>query len=333
MAKNPVRMSDVARQVGVSVMTVSRVLNRPDSVARETRERILQAIGAQGYVPNDLAGSLRGRRGRGVVCIVPHIANSVFSDTLQGLNDALRSAGMHVMLGTSGYESGEEARVLEDFVRLRPEAVVLWGTRRHAKSRALLRRIGVPVIEVFDLVQDPFDQVIGFSNELAMRALVEQLLHSGRSRIAFVGSANERDVSSAQRADGWRMALRAAGISPEGLVFEADGTTVGGEQALRTMVAAGLDFDAVCCANDLIAIGILIECRRMGIAVPQKIAVGGFGDHPLAQAFDPPLSTVRLPRYAIGKVAGEQVLLRMAGETVTQRVIDLGFEVVLRAST
>ncbi len=333
MAKSPVRMSDVARQAGVSTMTVSRVLNQPGSVAPETRERILRAIGAQGYVPNDVAGSLRARRGRGVVCIVPHIANSVFSDTLQGLNDALRPASMHVMLGTSGYASSEEARVLEEFVRLRPEAVVLWGTRRHAKSRALLRRLGVPVMEVFDLVPDPFDQVIGFSNELAMRALVDHLLGRGRSRIAFVGSTNERDVSSAQRADGWRMALHAAGIASEGLMFEADGTTVGGEQILRAMVDSGIVFDAVCCSSDLLAVGVLIECRRMGIAVPGQIAVAGFGDNPLAQAFDPPLSTVRLPRYAIGKVAGEQVLRRMAGEPVQHRVIDLGYEVLVRAST
>ncbi|MBC7705222.1 MAG: LacI family DNA-binding transcriptional regulator [Rhodoferax sp.] len=333
MAKSPVRMSDVARQAGVSTMTVSRVLNQPGSVAPETRERILQAIGAQGYVPNDVAGSLRARRGRGVVCIVPHIANSVFSDTLQGLNDALRPASMHVMLGTSGYASSEEARVLEEFVRLRPEAVVLWGTRRHPKSRALLRRLGVPVMEVFDLVLDPFDQVIGFSNERAMGALVDHLLDSGRRRIAFVGSNNERDVSSTQRADGWRMALRAAAIDPAGLMFEADGTTVGGEQVLRCMVASGVGFDAVCCSSDLLAVGVLIECRRMGIMVPGDIAVAGFGDNPLAQAFDPPLSTVRLPRYAIGKVAGEQVLRRMAGEPVQHRAIDLGYEVLVRAST
>ncbi len=333
MAKSPVRMSDVARQAGVSTMTVSRVLNQPNCVAPDTRERILKAIGAQGYVPNDVAGSLRARRGRGVVCIVPHIANSVFSDTLQGLNDALRPASMHVILGTSGYESSEEARVLEEFVRLRPEAVVLWGTRRHPKSRALLRRLGLPVMEIFDLVPDPFDQVIGFSNDLAMRALVQHLLAQGRRRIAFVGSTNARDVSSAQRADGWRMALLAAGLSPEGLMFEADGSTVGGEHALRAMVASGTQFDAVCCASDLLAVGILIECRRMGIAVPGEIAVAGFGDNPLAQAFDPPLSTVRLPRYAIGKVAGEQVLQRMAGEPVLQRVIDLGYELQLRSST
>ncbi len=326
-------MSDVARQAGVSVMTVSRVLNQPASVAPDTRERILRAIGAQGYVPNGVAGSLRARRGRGVVCIVPHIANSVFSDTLQGLNDALRPASMHVMLGTSGYLSSEEARVLEEFVRLRPEAVVLWGTRRHAKSRALLRRLGVPVIEIFDLVPDPFDQVIGFSNELAMRALVENLLARGRRRIAFVGSTNERDVSSAQRADGWRLALRSAGLAPDGLMFEADGTTAGGEQVLRGMLEGGTAFDAVCCANDLLAVGILIECRRMGIPVPQRIAVAGFGDNPLAEAFDPSLSTVRLPRYAIGRVAGEQVLRRMAGEPVLERVIDLGYEVVVRASS
>ncbi len=326
-------MSDVARQVGVSTMTVSRVLNQPSSVAPETRERILAAIGAQGYVPNDVAGSLRARRGRGVVCIVPHIANSVFSDTLQGLNDALRPASMHVMLGTSGYSSMEEARLLEEFVRLRPEAVVLWGTRRHPKSRALLRRLGVPVMEVFDLVPDPFDQVIGFSNELAMRALVDHLLTRGRKRIAFLGSTNERDVGNAQRADGWRMALSNAGLEPDGLMFEADGTTEGGELAFRQMVTSGVVVDAVCCVSDLLAIGVLIECRRMGITVPGQIAVGGFGDNPIAKAFDPPLSTIRLPRYAMGKVAGEQVLRRMASEPVLQRSIDLGFEMLVRSTT
>lgn len=326
-------MRDVARQAGVSTMTVSRVLNQPDTVAVRTRERILEAIGAQGYVPNDVAGSLRARRGRGVVCIVPHIANSVFSDTLQGLNDALRPAGMHVMLGTSGYASAEEARVLDEFVRLRPEAVVLWGTRRHAKSRALLRRLGVPVIEVFDLVPDPFDQVIGFSNELAMRDMVGALVAQGRRHIAFVGSTNERDISSAQRADGWRMAMRSAGLDTQGLMFEADVGTAGGQEVLHRIVDAGVACDAVCCTSDLLAVGILIESRRLGIGVPDRLAVAGFGDYALAQAFDPSLSTIRLPRYAIGKVAGEQVLQRMAGHPTTERVIDLGYEIVLRAST
>jgi LacI family gluconate utilization system Gnt-I transcriptional repressor len=223
--------------------------------------------------------------------------------------------------------------VLDEFVRLRPEAVVLWGTRRHPKSRALLRRLRVPVIEIFDLVPDPFDQVIGFANDLAMGALVEHLLACGRRRIAFVGSSNPRDVSSAQRAQGWRMALEAAGLASEGLMFEADGSTAGGERVLQAMLASGVKFDAVCCANDLLAIGVLIECRRMGIAVPRQLSVAGFGDNPLAQAFDPSLTTVRLPRYEIGKVAGEQVLRRMAGEAVEQRVIDLGFEVVVRASS
>jgi LacI family gluconate utilization system Gnt-I transcriptional repressor len=189
------------------------------------------------------------------------------------------------------------------------------------------------VIELFDLVPDPFDQVIGFSNELAMRALVDHLRSYGRRRIAFVGSTNERDMSNTQRADGWRIALRHAGLASDGLMVEADGTTVGGEQAFRQLVASGVEFDAVCCVNDLMAVGVLIECRRMGISVPQQLSVCGFGDNPLAQAFDPPLSTVRLPRYAIGKVAGEQVLQRMAGEPVLQRTIDLGFELIVRATS
>ena len=326
-------MSDVARLVGVSTMTVSRVLNQPDSVARETRERVLEVILAQGFVPNGVAGSLRAQRGHGVACVVPHIANSVFSDTLQGLNDALRPASMHVLLGTSGYSQSEEARVLEEFARLRPEAIVLWGTRRHAKSRAFLRRLGAPVIEIYDLVPDPFDQVIGFSNEQAMRAVVERLIAGGRTRIAFVGNANDRDLSSVQRADGWRMALQAAHIGADDLLFEAEASASGGEDVFRKITTAHVAIDAVCCANDLIGIGILSECRRLGVSVPGELAVAGFGDFPFSQMFAPSLTTVRLPRYAIGRVAGEQILKRLAGAPVEQRVIDLGFEVVVRAST
>ena len=105
------------------------------------------------------------------------------------------------------------------------------------------------------------------------------------------------------------------------------------DQRTLRIIDSGISCDAVCCSSDLAAVGILIECRRMGIAVPARIAVAGFGDYALAQAFDPPLSTVRLPRYAIGKVAGEQVLQRMGGQPAKDRVIDLGYEVVLRAST
>lgn len=326
-------MSDVARLAGVSTMTVSRVLSKPESVARPTRARVLEVIAAQGFVPNGVAGSLRAQRGHGVACVVPHIANSVFSDTLQGLNDALRPASMHVLLGTSGYSHEEEARVLEEFARLRPEAIVLWGTRRHPKSRAFLRRMGAPVIEIFDLVADPFDQVIGFSNELAMRSMVEELLKSGRRRIAFVGNANDRDLSAAQRVDGWRMALQAAGIEPAGLLFEAEPSATGGEEIFRKITGSHIAIDAVCCVNDLLAIGILSECRRLKVSVPDQLAVAGFGDFPFSQAFAPSLTSVRLPRYAIGKAAGQQILRRLAGEPVVERVIDLGFQVMLRASS
>ena len=333
MAKSAVRMSDVARLAGVSTMTVSRVLSRPDSVALSTRERVLDVIHAQGFVPNGVAGSLRAQRGHGVACVVPHIANSVFSDTLQGLNDALRPASMHVLLGTSGYSHEEEARVLEEFARLRPEAIVLWGTRRHHKSRAFLRRMGAPVIEIFDLVPDPFDQVIGFSNELAMRTMVEALLRQGRRRIAFVGNANDLDLSAAQRVDGWRIALMAAGIDPAGLLFEAEPSATGGEEIFRKIIGAHVAIDAVCCVNDLLAIGILSECRRLKVSVPEQLAIAGFGDFPFSQAFAPALTSVRLPRYAIGKAAGQQILKRLAGEAATDRVIDLGFQIMLRAST
>ena len=325
-------MSDVARLAGVSTMTVSRVLSKPYSVAAQTRERILEVIVAQGFVPNGVAGSLRAQRGHGVACVVPHIANSVFSDTLQGLNDALRPASMHVLLGTSGYSQEEEARVLEEFARLRPEAIVLWGTRRHPKSRAFLRRMGVPVIEIFDLVPDPFDQVIGFSNEFALRSLVEKLLAKGRRQIAFVGNANHRDLSAVQRMEGWRLALHEAGIDATDLLFEAEPSSSGGERIFREIRRSSVAIDAVCCVNDLVAIGILSECRRLGVSVPDQLAVAGFGDFSFSQAFSPSLTSVRLPRYAIGKATGQQILSRLAGEPVAQRVIDLGYEVVMRAS-
>jgi LacI family gluconate utilization system Gnt-I transcriptional repressor len=333
MKKKPIRMSDIALTVGVTAMTVSRALNQPDSVAKETRDKIHEVINSQGYVVNEVAGSLRSKRSRGVVCIVPHIANSVFSDTFQGLNDALRPAGMHVILGTSGYSSEEESRVLAELARLRPEAVVLWGTRRHPKSRALLRQLGVHVIEIFDYVLDPFDQVIGFSNELAMQAMANHLLRTGKSRIAFVGSTNELDVGSTRRMHGWRTALQEAGIETDGLLFEADASTVGGELILQKMNSSGLGIDAVCCANDLLGIGILSACRRMEISVPDDLAIAGFGDYPVSQSVHPPLTTVRIPRYQIGKIAGEQILNRMAGIPTTIQAIDLGFEIIEREST
>lgn len=199
----------------------------------------------------------------------------------------------------------EEARVLVEFALLRPEAIALWGTRRHPKSRAFLRRTGAPVIEIFDLVPDPFDQVIGFSNELAMRSLVEELLQSGRRRIAFVGNANDRDLSAAQRVEGWRMALHAAGVDTTGLLFEAEPRSISGEAGFRRIQESHIAIDSICCVNDLLAIGILGECRRLGISVPGEIAVAGFGDFPFSEAFSSALTSVRLPKYAIGEAAGQ----------------------------
>jgi LacI family gluconate utilization system Gnt-I transcriptional repressor len=325
-------MRDVAARAGVSVITVSRALREPAKVAEGTRERILSAVAAMGYVPNLVAGSLKSRRSGFVAGIIPSVAHSIASEVTRGMNASLRVDGLRLMLADSGFSPEEEQELVAGLLARRPDALYLTGVTHTAVTRQLLKASRIPVVETGNLSPCPIDMMVGFSNFGAAHAITAAITASGRRRIGYVAQAGRAYIDRLQdRFDGHRRALEDAGLQIEDRrVVETEFSYAGGAEGLAVLLAREPDLDAVVCSSDVLALGVLFECLRRRIAVPGRIAIGGIDDSELSAQCVPRLSTVRVPRFEIGRVAGEMICRRLRGETVADPVADLGFELVMR---
>lgn len=323
-------MADVARAAGVSLVTVSRVVNEPERVKPDTLRTVRAAIEQLGYVPNLMAGSLASKRSRIIAAIVPTISNLVFSETIEALTRTLADGGYQLLLGQSGYRPGDEAALVNTFLGRRVDGLVLTGEGQTPALRDKLRRAGVPVVQTWELGGDAIDMQVGFSNEAVGRAAAEHLLARGHRALAFIGAQEAR---SQQRLAGFRATAAAGGVEVVAELIRPPALVDDAGPRLAQIVAQRPEVTAVFCNNDLLAVGVLFECRQRGWDVPGRMAVMGLGDLAIARAASPRLSTVQIRRAEIGERAGQMLLAQLAGEDVGARRVDIGFEVIGRAST
>lgn len=328
-------MEDVAREAGVARVTVSRALSHPDKVSPATRAAVRAAIERLGYVPNLTAGSLASKRSRIIGAIVPTLCNSWFADAMDGLAETLGAAGYQLMLGQSGYHVDQEAGLVEAFLGRKVDGLVLTGVVHAPSVRERLRRNRLPVVEIWDLTDDPIDTVVGFSNVLIGEAVAAYLRQRGHRQIGFIGA---EEVRSGKRLQGLRQRLAAEGLDAAAATPITPPSTIeDGARSLAQLLALNPQLQAVFCSNDTLGVGALLECRRRGLRVPQDIAVVGFSDLAIAAACVPALTTVRVQSRELGCQAAQVLLRRLTGqatgEAVHGKVVDLGFQIIEREST
>jgi LacI family gluconate utilization system Gnt-I transcriptional repressor len=305
-------MADVARLAGVSVMTVSRALRDPASVTDSTRSRVTAAAAEISYVQDRAAGALKSGVSNIVTAIVPSLRNSLFAELLQGLADGMSGFGLVLTVGDGRYSAAEEQRVVAEFLSLRPRGLVLHETVHRPETKRMLKRARVPVIEVGDLPRSPVDVAVSFSNEKAAAAMTAHLIEGGRRRIGFLTLPVARSARSKARLLGYRTALESAGLTFEpGLVAEVDCGFEAGAHGLAQLLDRAA-IDAVFGAGDVLALGALFEARRRGLAVPGDLAVASFDDHEICRVTEPPLTSLAIPRYEIGRMCAEIIGQRRA---------------------
>ena len=326
-------MEDVAREAGVSLATVSRVFNQPDIVSADTVERVRQVAGRLGYTPNLTAGSLAGNRSKIIAAVVPTITNSIFSETIDGLSTVLTEKRYQLLLGQTWYDDRRLAELVETFIGRRVDGLVLTGLTRDAALRKRIKAARIPVVETWELGPRPIDMLVGFSNEAAASAAARHLIGKGRTRLGFIGGM---DLRSGARLKGYCAEIQAAGLPAPSIVripSPSPSSVLAGCEAIVRLLAMSPTVDAVLCSNDMIAMGVLLECQRRGIAVPGRIAVMGFSDLPVAQVLVPALTTVQVRAREIGLRAADLILDRLGSVERKPARLDLGFSIVIRDST
>ncbi|HEX8789207.1 MAG TPA: LacI family DNA-binding transcriptional regulator [Telluria sp.] len=326
-----ITLKDVARLVGLSPITVSRALHNPKLVRPETIERVKEAAAAMGYIPNMLAGSLTTKRSQLIAAIVPQLSNSMFAETVQGLNDELSAHGYQLLLSVSNYSRQKEEDVLAAVLSRQPDGIVLTGINHHPNVRKKLLATGVPVVETWDLTPSPIDIAIGFSQERIGEKVAQYLLGKGYRRIASICARDER---ANRRRLALEAELRQHGVEPVATHLATPPTTLKlGREGLRALLGAGHDPEVVVCSSDVLALGVLIEAAAQGIAVPDKLGIMGFGDFDFAAETHPPISSVHIDKRAIGIRAAQSLIAKIEGRPLKSNVVDVGFQLMERATT
>jgi LacI family gluconate utilization system Gnt-I transcriptional repressor len=319
--------------VGVSSITVSRAFRRPDKVAPEVRERIQKAASAMGYVSNRVASSLASAHSMIISVLVPSLGNSVFVDTLSGIEKVLHPKGYQILLGISDYSPQEEEDLVRAHLAFNPDGILMTGVSYRETTRRLFEKARVPVVHMLELADWEGSYSVGFAQEAAGRMMTEHLIKRGRRRIAYV--ASQLDSRTLARGRGYRDALIKAGLydsQRELLVPDPSSVALGGI-LLERLLRQAPDVDAVFFCNDDLAQGGLFECQRRGIQVPADLAIGGFNDLPGSSSTVPALTSVATPRYEIGVQSSIMLLGLIEGRAIPKSRVDLGFELQPRQST
>ena len=317
-------------------MTVSRVIRGLDLVLPETRDRVLKAIADLGYIPDRAAGSLASRRTGFIALMLPTLTNANFSAVAHGLTEALRPADYHLLIAYTDYSIAEEERQLRNLLARRPEAIVLTGALIGPTASRMLRAARIPVIEIADLPRQPIGHAIGFSNYEAGRAAARYLIGKGFRRVGAIGASNEGDVldhRGEQRLRGFEDELRQAG-RPTELVLRHGQAPVSyehGAALVRRLLE--LRMDAIFAVSDLSAVGVVMECQRLGVRVPQDLSVMGFGDFEIGRCINPPLTTIHVDFKALGQRTGQLIIAVVGAENeVPAQRIDVGLRIIERSS-
>ncbi|TBU71923.1 LacI family DNA-binding transcriptional regulator [Phytopseudomonas daroniae] len=327
-----ITLIDVAKVAGVSPITVSRALHRPEVVSEDARKKVLEAVRVTGYVPNMLAGGLASNKSRLIAIFVPTIAHSIFAETVQSLMDHLTVAGYQTMIGLTGYSAEQEERLLGAVLGRRPDGIVLTGTLHTEESRLRLQAAGIPVVEAWDLGASPIDMQVGFSHEKVGQAIASHLHAKGYRRFAIVSVDDSRAF---KRGSSVVSQLKALGVDEVPMaVLAAPATLQSGREGLRQLLAEGHDPQVIVCSSDTVAQGILAEAASQGIDIPGQLAVMGFGDLSSAAHLHPALSTVNVDGARMGKLVASALLKRFRDDSELQPVrMDTGFTLVDRATT
>jgi DNA-binding LacI/PurR family transcriptional regulator len=314
-SQSVVTISRVAQEAGVSIQTVSRVINNRPDVAAETRERVLQVINRLGYQPNAIARSLVSRRTRTLGLITADFSDYFFTQVIAGAEVEARKHGYFFMLGSTERNYQDEPEYIRLLTEHHVEGILFARPSTEPSNHHLAELVqqGVPVVTTAYYLPGQPLTVVDVDNVDGGRQATACLVESGHRQIAMItGVAGWKSV--ADRSAGYLEILQAANIAYDpGLVAEGDWSYESGYRAMQTLLAGQRTFTALFAQNDRMAIGAIRALREMGRTVPKDVSVVGFDDIPVAAYCEPPLTTVRQPMRLVGESA-TRLLIQAIGQ-------------------
>lgn len=338
MANQRVTSQDVARLAGVSRTTVSLVLNGVQTVqiSPETKQKVLDAVKALSYVPNATAQALVSRRTHVIGLVLSRLPHHIASDAflpqvLDGMLEVVRANKLRLLIDIVEPEHQERAYL--QLVRAKHlDGIVFSGPRVDDQALKNLEKEGFPTVLMGDLPGSSFCSV-DVDNQEAARQAVEYLVSLGHRQIVCITHAPLSFSAASERLSGYRQALEQAGLPYEqALVRVADFEPESGYVQMRSLLQSGRSFTAAFIASDTVLIGAKGALREAGLHIPEDISLVGFDDIIWAKYSDPPLTTVHLPAFSLGKQACTMLAQILNNQTIAQKNLILPTELMVRNS-
>lgn len=306
-------IADVAKEAGVSVATVSRVINKSTVVSPDTAQRVNAAIAKFNYQPNVWGRSLRRKESRMLLVFVPNITNPYYSAIVSGIEDTARRQDYTTILCITNSDKTREQEFSDLLRSGRADGAIFLATEKDSVTVPKLAK-SFPVVQCCEFCGNADIPHVSIDNFKAARQIMQHLLSLGHRRIGFAGSTN-RYISTQQREEGYKSAIEEAGISLDGCYFayaDDDYSFLSGVRAVRELLCLKDRPSAIFCISDMIALGAVRAAGEMGLRVPEDLTVVGFDDVEYASIFKPMLTTVSQPGYSLGKVSATMLLKQIA---------------------
>ncbi|VEG70867.1 transcriptional regulator GntR [[Pasteurella] aerogenes] len=323
-------LQDIAIHLGITKMTVSRYLRNPNTVAASTRQKIAMAIEEFGYIPNRAPDILSNAKSRAIGVLVPSLTNQVFADVIKGIEMITDNAGYQTMLAHYGYSESKEEQRIESLLSYNVDGLILSENHHTERTRKMLEIANIPVIEIMDCSEVGIQQAIGFDNVSAAQSMVETMINRGYRHIVYFSA--RMDKRTKLKMQGYEQAMKRHGLEPHSLITEVPSSFSLGSEQLRQTLEKYPETNGIFCTNDDLAIGAIFECQRLGIRIPQEMAIAGFHGHDVGQSMTPQLATVVTPRLEIGQRAAQELLDRLSDLPQTSSLINLGYQIHLGES-
>jgi len=327
-------MSEIADLAHVSKATVSRALHRPDLLKESTRQRVLKVMEEHKYVYNVNAADFSKKQTSIIGLIIPTIKSSIHAESIRGIQQEAHLHNLALLIANTDYSAEDEVGYMNLFRQRRLAGMILTGVTDSTLGLVKeFSKSGLPCVVIWEMAEDPEISFVGFDNREAAYRMTRHLLELKHRRIALITGPIEKVKRASMRYQGYRDALREYGVELDpSLVVGAEPTLENGRIAARTVLSAADPPSAIFATSDTMALGALRAIKEAGLNVPDDISLAGFDDIDLASYCDPPLTTIRVPEYEMGRKAVRALLALISDPLLQAERHTLPTELIIRDS-
>ncbi|MDR0879497.1 MAG: LacI family transcriptional regulator [Clostridioides sp.] len=331
--KKTITIKDVAKLAGVSISTVSRVINDSKPVTDEIKERVLEVIKETGYIPNPLARSLVTKKSQLIGVVVPEVSDTFVNEILNGIEEVAKMYDYDILLSNTYSDKEQELKSLNLLRAKQVEGIVMISWILDEKHVEFIQNSGLPATYISKTARDFDIYTVSTSNEAATFDMTDHLIGKGHKKIAFIMTSKHETILEMERLAGYKDALAKNNIEYDpSLIKYGETHYESGYENMKELLDAGIIPEAAFVTGDEAAIGAINAIFDAGYRVPEDISVAGFNDVKIAQMYRPKLTTVSQPLYDMGAVAMRMVIKLIDGEKIEEKKAELPYKIVDRES-